>query len=108
MMTVYLGVGLADALKEIEYIRGVHDRFKFLESLYAHHLTAAMQAKGDDEHVMYRKALRSYLTYLVGTSIFVDKSVDYVYMVYVRYFTDFEQIHEYNWRGTCWFTYNPS
>ena len=39
--------------------------------------------------------LRSYLIYLIGTFIFVDKGLYHVDMVYLRYCLDFEQIHEY-------------
>lgn len=46
--------------------------------------------------------------YLVGKSIFMDKSAYYVNMVYLRYFIDFERIHEYNWGALIWFTCNRS
>lgn len=45
--------------------------------------------------------MRAYLLYLVGTTIFVDKSATYVDVFYLRYFEDFKQIHEYNWGATC-------
>lgn len=34
---------------------------------------------------------------LVGTSIFMNKSVTYVDLVYIKYFTNLERIYEYNW-----------
>lgn len=74
-------------MKEIKDTIGCHARFGFLENLYAHHLVVAMLIDGDDEQVMYHKTwkLRSYLMYLVDTSIFVDKNAYYVNMVYLRY-----------------------
>lgn len=41
-------------------------------------------------------ALRCYLLFLVGTSIFVDKSEIYVDVVYLKYFIDLTMIHNYN------------
>lgn len=57
-----------------------------------------VQTEGDDEHVMYHRAcaLSSYLLYLVDESIFVEKSVYYMNVVYLCYFTELERIHEYN------------
>lgn len=74
----------------LEDTRGYHTIFGFLESIYAHHLVAEVQVDGDDEHVMYHKAcaLRPYLVYLVGMSIFRDKSAYYADVVYLKYFTD--------------------
>lgn len=47
------------------------------------------------QHIMY--AMRAYLLYLVGTTIFMDKSAIYVDVLYLRYFKDFKWIHEYSW-----------
>lgn len=43
--------------------------------------------------------MRAYLLYLVGTTIFVDKSVTYTIIVYLWYFKNFDWIHEYNRGG---------
>lgn len=55
-------------------------------------------AAGNDEYVMQHKAytMRAYMLYLVGKSIFVDKSVTCVDVVHLRYFVDLERIHECN------------
>lgn len=101
MMVNYLGIDPGDALQEIKTTRGCHARFRFLERLYIKQLHVAEKDVGDDEQVMQHRAytLRAYMLYLVGTFIFVDKSVTYVDVVYLRYFADLEQIHEYNWGG---------
>lgn len=95
----YLGAGLENALKNMEDTRECHARFGFLENLYAHHLVAEEEVNSDDAHVVNHRAcaLRSYLMYLVGTSIFMDTSAYYIDVVYLGCFIDFEQIHEYNW-----------
>lgn len=41
--------------------------------------------------------MRAYLLYLGGTSIFMDNSATYTYVVYLWYFMDFNRIHEYKW-----------
>lgn len=59
---------------------------------------AVEQGNGDDEHVIHHRSytLISYKMYLVDKSIFVDKSVTYVDVVYLRDFADLERIHKYN------------
>ncbi|KAI5420544.1 hypothetical protein KIW84_044371 [Lathyrus oleraceus] len=99
MMVTYLGADPSDVHKEMDGIIRFHARFAFLEKLYIYHLLAEVEVDGDDTKALHHRAcpLRSYLIYLVDTSIFVDKSVYYVEVVYLRYFIDFERIHEYNW-----------
>lgn len=46
-------------------------------------------------YVIEHVHLRSYLIYLIGTFIFVDKGLYHVDMVYLRYCIDSEKIHEY-------------
>lgn len=62
-------------------------------------MIAEKQVDGDDEQVMYLRAyaMSSYLLYLVGTPIFVDKSSYYVDVIYLKYVTDLKRIHKYNW-----------
>lgn len=71
--------------------------------MYAQQLHDAEQATCDDEHDTQHKtyAMRAYLLYLVGTPIFMEKSVTYVNVIYMRYLDDSEHIHEYNWGTTC-------
>lgn len=45
--------------------------------------------------------MKAYLLYLVDIVVFMDKSATPVDIVYLRYFDDFERIHEYNWRAAC-------
>lgn len=54
--------------------------FEFLKKVYTNELLRAEQTRGDDEHVGQHKAyvMRVYLLYLVGATIFMDKSATYV------------------------------
>lgn len=99
----YLRVDLGDAKMGMNDTREFHARFVFLEELYINHMTVAIEVDGGDAQVLYHRAcgLRSHPMYLVDTSIFMDKSAYYVDVVYLSYFIDFEQIHEYNWRTVC-------
>lgn len=67
-----------------------------LEDLYEHHVATFMDV--DDAHVAYHIActLRSHLLVLVGTLIFMEKSVTYVNVIYLGYFIDLDIIQKYN------------
>ncbi|XP_050914136.1 protein MAIN-LIKE 1-like [Lathyrus oleraceus] len=84
IMIEYLGVDPGEAMDELDKIRGAHARFVYLKKVYEDALLSAHQADGDDEpvalHTSY--ALRVYLLYLVGTTIFMDKSVTYTDVIY--------------------------
>ncbi|XP_058772604.1 uncharacterized protein LOC131646596 [Vicia villosa] len=71
---------------------GAHVRFSTLKEIYEHHLVAAARTEdeGDAVFVEYYRAcaLRYWFMFLVGTSLFVDKSGTYVDMTYLRYIID--------------------
>lgn len=85
LMVKYFRVDLCNALMEIKNTRVFHVRFRSLERLYAHQLNAIELVNCDDyqvmQHITY--ALRTHLLYLVGTSICMDKSSYYIYVVYL-------------------------
>lgn len=92
-----LGADPTDVANEVAHTIGAHARFKFLEELYKDHLHMALDAEGDDMLVEYYRqcALRCYLLFLIGKSMFVDKSETYVDVVYLKYFMGLTEIHEY-------------
>lgn len=69
-----------------------------LSENYINNLNANVDVMSDDAHVAYHVvcALRTYFLFLVDKSIFVDKSLTYVDIVYIEYFMDMDMIHEYN------------
>lgn len=97
-MKQYLGVDPSDVQQDIDDTIVCYIGFGFLEKLYKYHLDAKIEADGDDAHVIHRIvcALRLYLMFLVSTSIFMDKSVYYVDVVYLSYFIELERVHKYN------------
>lgn len=98
MMVIHLGVNPIELSGEGHDTRGSHARLSFLEKLYKDHLQKVVDAEGNDMQVEYHQtcALRCYLLFLVDMSIFVDKSVTYINVVYLQYFIDLTTIHEYN------------
>lgn len=46
-------------------------------------------------------ALRCYLLFFVGTSMFVNKSTTYVDVVYFKLFLNHTSFHKYNWEVVC-------
>lgn len=90
-------------MSEFEKTRGAHVRFEFLKKVYTYEILRADEARGDDEQVRLHRAyaMRAYMLYLIDTVMFVDKSVTYTYVVYLRYFEDFQRIHEDNWDVVC-------
>ncbi|CAL5208852.1 unnamed protein product [Lathyrus oleraceus] len=95
MMVDYLGVDPGESMNELDMTMEAHVRFEYLKKVYTYELRRAHQTTCDEEQVGLHRghALRAYLLYLVGTMIFMDKSASYTYVVYLRYFQDFERIH---------------
>lgn len=102
MMEKYLRVDPGDAKQEMGDTKGYHIIFRILYRLYKYHMNVTIDADGDNAHVTHNKirALRSYLLYMVYTSIFVDKSAYYVDGIYLRHFIDLWKINEYNQGAT--------
>ncbi|XP_050908675.1 protein MAIN-LIKE 1-like [Lathyrus oleraceus] len=84
-MVTHLGADPIKAANEVADTRGAHARFKFLEELYKDHLQWGEDFIGGDMQVDYHQtyALRCYILFLVGTSIFVDKNATYIDVVYL-------------------------
>ncbi|XP_058770784.1 protein MAIN-LIKE 1-like [Vicia villosa] len=99
MLVEKLGVAPQSALGEIDKTRGCHVRYSFLGQVFMNEIRRAQEDDGDPEQVTIhmRFAIRTYLLYLIGTQIFLDTSATYILFMYLRYFDDFETIHQWNW-----------
>jgi hypothetical protein len=102
MMMRYLGSSPGYALEEVNDTGGAHARFSYLRRIFKERLLQQFEAdnKGDMEDEvqnLWAQALRIYLLYLVGITIFIDKSATYVGVVYLRYFRDLEVVAGYSW-----------
>ena len=85
MMVTYLDVEPTKDANEVGDTIGAHTIFNFLEELCIDHSQMALDVKVDGMLVDYHQkcSLRSYLLFLVGTSMFVEESTTYVNMVYL-------------------------
>lgn len=79
----YLGTDPKEAQKEMDDTRVCSIRFSYPKKLYIDQLAEVVEV---DAQVLHHRAcaLRPYLMYLVETFIFMDKSVYYVDVVYLR------------------------
>lgn len=94
----YLGVDVADAEEELHDAKGAHVRFWWLGTQYLKLLTYARTVEDEEEREMWRvRTVRCYLLYLVGTTLFTDKSANYVDVKYLSLFEDLSSVHQYAW-----------
>ncbi|XP_058733574.1 uncharacterized protein LOC131605206 [Vicia villosa] len=86
MLIAELGADPDDALEEVERTRGAHLRFYFLQLRYDDELLAAHEAVGDEvkADIHRERALICCFLYLIGTQLFVDMSLSYTDVVYLR------------------------
>ncbi|XP_058775350.1 protein MAIN-LIKE 1-like [Vicia villosa] len=105
----YLGAQPKKAYEKCSSINGAHAKFSFLKDLYHNHLVMATDSKteGGKLFAQYHRlcALRCYFMFLVGTSLFVDQSANYVDVTYPWYFIDLDKVRESNWVAGCLFGY---
>jgi len=89
MMMWYLGSTAGDALKEVTETRGAYARFSYLRKILKQRLQLQLELDiegGMEEEVqsLQDQALHIYLLFLVGITVFINKSVNYVDVVYLR------------------------
>ena len=87
LLVSLLGVSLGEAMVETSATRGAYVRFSWLRDVYAVQL--------QEDHL--ENAARAFLLYLVGTTIFADKSSTYVSVVYLELFRDLDTVGRYAW-----------
>jgi hypothetical protein len=101
-MELYLGSDPGDALIEVEKTKGAHCRFSYLERIFKDRLkeqrdlTAEYGVTKEVER-MRDQDVRIYLLYLVGITIFSDKSQWAADVVYLKYFRDLDLVAGYSW-----------
>lgn len=79
-----LGMERVDAQREI---KSGQVRFAYLELWLKRCIRSAM----------YAEATRTFLLYLVGTTLFINKSVDKVYVHYLEAMRNLEEVNQYSW-----------
>jgi len=102
MMIQHLGVDPGDTFKEATDTNGGHARFSYLRMIFKKLFLKQLGVSDEGDMVLTRKlqehALRIYLLYLVGITIFTDEIIIYVDVTYLKYFRDLELVADYSWR----------
>jgi len=106
LMMRYLGSDPGDALKEVTQTIGVHARFSYLAKIFKQCLLWKLElfnegSMDDEVQGLRDQALQIYLLYLVGITLFSDKSGTYVDVVYLRYFRDLQGVSGFSWGAAC-------
>ncbi|GAU27956.1 hypothetical protein TSUD_146740 [Trifolium subterraneum] len=83
-------------------MKGAHIGFPMLETIYAANLRKALKTEEDEESEEvvqnYRDCtIRAFLLYLIGGTIFTNKSMQYVYVIFLTYLQDLSLVNTWNW-----------
>ncbi|GAU20634.1 hypothetical protein TSUD_230480 [Trifolium subterraneum] len=93
--------------EEFKKMKGAHIGFSMLEKIYAANLRKALKAEEEEEEVAqnYRDCtIRAFLLYLIGGTIFTNKSMQYVDVIFLTYLQDLSLVNTWNW-GASGMTY---
>ncbi|GAU10254.1 hypothetical protein TSUD_420290, partial [Trifolium subterraneum] len=102
MLSSYLGIDEGDALDMFATLKGPYLTHSYVQGLFMDYLDVAETAFANNapmhEVRMYReRCVRAFLLFLVGCTIFSNKTSYYLDVVYIQYFADLSSVHEWNW-----------
>ncbi|GAU36904.1 hypothetical protein TSUD_331770 [Trifolium subterraneum] len=102
MLSTYLGIDEGDALDMFAILKGPYLTYSYVKGLVKDYLDTAETAFANNapmhEVRMYReRCVRAFLLFVVGCTIFSNKSSYYLDVVYIQYFADLSSVHEWNW-----------
>ncbi|XP_045801581.1 protein MAIN-LIKE 1-like isoform X5 [Trifolium pratense] len=102
MCEKYLNFNRDDCKQEFSKMKGAHIGFPKLEKIYHANLSQALEAENnqesDDEVGFYRECtIRAFLLYLIGATIFTNKSSQYVDVIFLTYLQDLSEVNTWNW-----------
>jgi len=91
-----------EALVEVTQTKGAHCRFSYLRRIFKDRMLEQLALEteyGVTQEVrrLRDQVVRMYLLYLVGITLFTDKSTTVVEVVYLRYFRDLDLVANYSW-----------
>jgi hypothetical protein len=102
MVSTYLGVTPSLVMKIFGELGGPYLKHSFVESIFIDNWGYADKPV-DDRRPMHEirffreRAIHAFLLYLVGFTIFSNKTLYYVEVVYLQFFQDLSTAHEWNW-----------
>ncbi|RHN51109.1 putative protein-serine/threonine phosphatase [Medicago truncatula] len=102
MMMQYLGCDPGDAVVEVTPNRGAHCRFSYLRRIFKDRLLQQLELENEygvtqEVRGLWDQVVRIYLLYLIGITLFTDKSQTAMDVVYLRYFRDLDVVAEFAW-----------
>ncbi len=102
MLSTYLGIDEGDAMDMFAALKGPYLTHSYVQGLFMDYLDTAESAFANNapmhEVRMYReRCVRAFLLFVVGCTIFSNKSSYYLDVVYIQYFADLSSVHEWNW-----------
>ncbi|GAU15564.1 hypothetical protein TSUD_46020 [Trifolium subterraneum] len=102
MLSSYLAIDEGDALDMFATLKGPYLTHSYVQGLFMDYLDAAETAFANNapmhEVMMYReRCVRAFLLFVVGCTIFSNKTSYYLNVVYIQYFADLSSVHEWNW-----------
>jgi hypothetical protein len=92
-----------DAQEEFDKMKGAHVSFAKLLEIYHDNLNLALAAEDnedeEEETVEFLRdcTVRAFLLYLIGGTLFTNKSVQYVDLIFLSYLQDIPLINTWNW-----------
>ncbi|GAU50435.1 hypothetical protein TSUD_134900 [Trifolium subterraneum] len=109
MCREYLNFPRTKCRAEFKKMKGAHIGFPMLEKIYAANLRRALKAEEEEEEEKvvqnYRDCtIRAFLLYLIGGTIFTNKSMQYVDVIFLTYLQDLSLVNTWNW-GASGLTY---
>lgn len=106
MMTRLLGMLDVAAAKACKDEYGAHITYPALKWLYEEHLTAARQLEVSQlmEKLLERDrgrqwCIRSFILYLVGSTLFANKTNIHINMIYLECMVDLNTVGRWSWGG---------
>jgi len=101
-MVRHLGSDLGDALLEVTHTKGAHFQFSSLRMIFKERMLEQLTLENEygvtqEVRSLRDQAVRTYFLYLVGITLFTDKSQTDVDVVYLRYYKDLDIVVEFSW-----------
>ncbi|WJX78666.1 hypothetical protein P8452_61861 [Trifolium repens] len=102
MVSNYSGVKRDDIVAEFHNMRALKIRYTYLQQIYMElkETCETMESKECSEEEMEpfrERCVRAFLQFLVGCSIFSNKSNRCIDVIYLQYFQDLSTVCEWNW-----------
>jgi len=99
-----LGSDPGEAVVEVTQTKGAHCRFSYLRRIFKDCMLEQLALEteyGVTQEVrrLRDQVVRIYLLYLVGITLFTDKSATAVDVVYPKYFRDLDLVADYSWEA---------